>query len=226
MKHNILIDIDSIMDTRLVMLYSINEELAIEIFNSTYHLRTTDIFGNIPYNLFKGLHDLRNKAILNYAIPTNALSIVTSILATNVADIKNLDENYTIYLNTYPYKLNKVEEDNFTKTIEKIAPDADIEFLYLSKKELTPNIINEKEIYSIIMYDGAEWLEKQNRLLNIVDNPLLGKTLFIPAIVNERLPNLKINRNLFDTISKSLELIMTVIFVDVEYFSPIQKKKK
>lgn len=226
MRHNILIDIDSILDTRLVMLYSIDEDVATNVFNSTYDRRTSDVFDLIPYRLFKGLYELRSKTILNYAIPTKALSLVSTILADNVADITNLENDYIIYVNTYPYRLNKTEEENFSRNILKMAPDADVEFLYHSLKELTPQIITEKDIYSIIMYDGAEWLEKQNSLLNISEFPMLGRSLFIPALINESLPNLKITKQLFENISKSLEMIMTVIFIDVEYFNPIRTKKK
>ena len=74
-KQNILIDLDSILDVRLAILYSLLPK-SIDSVTKKYVERKTDLFAPVPYNLFKVYYDRRNKNILNYGIPTNILKIV------------------------------------------------------------------------------------------------------------------------------------------------------
>ena len=61
------------------------------------------------------------------------------------------------------------------------------------------------------MYDGLDWLEKQIALLNIVEDPLLGRTLIVPALINT--PGIEIKKEMFEKTAKAYEVIIDLIFI-------------
>lgn len=223
MSKAIYLELDSLVDTRLALLYSLNEETAIDILPE-YNIRRNDIFGNIPYRLFEELYKLRKKSILEFAIPTKILEILGMMVAEKRGDMRNMGDKYKLYLNTYPYVLTRDEQDKFSEVITRFIPDLVVECIYESPYTLTPKYIIDKDISDIIMYNGLDWLEKHIALFNIVENPLINKTIIVPAINNE--VGIKVDKNLFLDMAKRLEMVITVIFVDVDYFSPHIPTKK
>ena len=219
----IYLELDSLVDTRLALLYSLSEKTAIEVLPD-YHLRRNDIFGNIPYRLFEELYKLRKKNILEFAIPTKILDILGMMVAEKRGDVRNIGDKYKLYLNTYPYVLTKEEQDRFSEVITRFIPDLFVECIYETQYSLTPKFITDKDISDIIMYNGLEWLEKQISLFNIVEHPLINRSLVVPAITNEF--GIKVDKNLFLDTAKRLEMVITVIFVDVAYFAPMLPTKK
>ena len=91
-------------------------------------------------------------------------------------------------------------------------------------QQTTVDLIINNKIYTIIMYHGLEWLNKQVGLLNIVKNPLLNRELIVPALV-DNLAIDKANKKLFEELSKRMGTILTLQFVDARYFSPERLEK-
>ena len=108
--------------------------------------------------------------------------------------------------------------------LKKEYKNVNIVFINYSMEDLTPEFIINNKIYTIIMYHGLEWLNKQVGLLNIVKNPLLNRELIVPALV-DNLAIDKANKKLFEELSKRMGTILTLQFVDARYFSPERLEK-
>lgn len=222
-NRNILIDLDSILDVRLAILYSLYPNY-IDTITANYLKRKTDTFGNLPFTVFKAYYDKRNKHILNYGIPTNIFVILEEVLANHNEHIAFAGDEVTLYINSYPYNLNNDEIKEFKVRIENEYKNVNIAFINYSMEDLTPEFIINNKIYTIIMYHGLEWLNKQVGLLNIVKNPLLNRELIVPALV-DNLAIDKANKKLFEELSKRMGTILTLQFVDARYFSPERLEK-
>ena len=221
-KQNILIDLDSILDVRLAILYSLLPK-SIASVTKKYVERKTDLFPPVPYNLFKVYYDRRNKNILNYGIPTNILKIVEEAAIADREHITRTMVDNTIFINTYPYKLTENEKKEFSARLLKILPFVEINYIFKNMEELSTKFIVENEIFTVIMYDGLDWLEKQVALLNIVEDPLLGRTLIVPALINT--PGIEIKKEMFEKTAKAYEVIIDLIFIDARFFSPERERK-
>lgn len=221
---NIYIELDGLFDTRLPILSSLCENTAIDYFNSDkYDSRFTDKFGNIAYKVFDTYYKDRKKEILFYAIPTNIFKIIENINIDFVSDLKNNEVKVqTLYINTFPYKLDDNEKEKFKVYFLNYIKNVDIDFLYLNDYELKSNYLDEIKIKFIIKYNGMEWLEKQNGLSNLIENPLIGKELYVPALFNEKI-NTKIDKDFFLKLSKSLNIFTNVFFTDIVYWNAIKK---
>lgn len=220
---NIYIDFDALFDTRITLLSSINEDIAVKVFNNDYDRRTSDIFDIIPYSVFNTYYENRNKNILLYSLPTFIYKVLETITLDFYSNLKNKEvELQTMYVNTFPYNFNQEELDRFKITFENYIKNVTVEFISYSDYDLTPSILDSYKIGNIVKYNGIDWLEQQNRLLNIVDNPMLNKNLYVPALINFKL-NTKITKEIFKTISKSLGIFINVHFTDIIYWNMIKK---
>lgn len=220
---NIYIDFDALFDTRITLLSSINEDIAVKVFNNDYDRRTSDIFDIIPYSVFNTYYENRNKNILLYSLPTFIYKVLETITLDFYSNLKNKEvELQTLYVNTFPYTFNQEELDRFKITFENYIKNVTVEFISHSDYDLTPAILDSYKIGNIVKYNGIDWLEQQNRLLNIVDNPMLNKNLYVPALINFKL-NTKVTKEIFKTISKSLGIFINVHFTDIIYWNMIKK---
>lgn len=220
---NIYIDFDALFDTRITLLSSINEDIAVKVFNNDYDRRTSDIFDIIPYSVFNTYYENRNKNILLYSLPTFIYKVLETITLDFYSNLKNKEvELQTMYVNTFPYTFNQEELDRFKITFENYIKNVTVEFISHSDYDLTPAILDSYKIGNIVKYNGIDWLEQQNRLLNIVDNPMLNKNLYVPALINFKL-NTKVSKEIFKTISKSLGIFINVHFTDIIYWNMIKK---
>ena len=140
---------------------------------------------------------------------------------------KNGFKSYQAILNQI--KKDYIDDENeeikeFKVRIENEYKNVNIVFINYSMEDLTPEFIINNKIYTIIMYHGLEWLNKQVGLLNIVKNPLLNRELIVPALV-DNLAIDKANKKLFEELSKRMGTILTLQFVDARYFSPERLEK-
>lgn len=223
---NIYVEMDGLFDTRISMLSSINEDIAIEEFNKRYKYRTSDTFGLIPYSVFQAYYNIRSKHILLYSLPSFIYKVIENVTLDFYSDLKNKEiDLQTLYVNTYPYDFNQEELDKFKITFESYIKNVKVEFIHFSDYDLTPKILDDFNIKNIIKYNGIDWLEKQNRLLNIIENPMVNKNLYVPAVINFKL-GCKVNREVFESLTKSLAVVINVFFTDIEYWNMIEKNKR
>lgn len=222
--NNLYIELDGLFDTRLVILNAINEEIGTMIFNTTYNSRTNDKFGIIPTSVFNTYYKQRKKDVLTYALPTYIYNVIDNITTDYYADLKNNDGLQKLYINTYPYHLEETEIKKLKENLYYLKK-VDIEFITVSDNDLTPGYLESKNIFYMIKYNGIEWLELQSRLLNISDNPMLDKYLYVPAIFDDTYVDKKIkpNKDFFKGLTRAMGIVINLVFTDIVYWNTIKK---
>lgn len=191
--NGIFVDLDSLLDTRLPVVYYLDEELAATISNdNSYHDRITDRFGYLTNFIFNIFYKLRNKTILPYAAPTNILKIIHNYNIEAYAD-NRLTGGYKpskLYLNIHPYKLLQEEIDNISIAISKAANIDDIVVVDIPINDITPQWLKDK-ISLLVMYDGMRWLEYHISRYNLIREPLIDTILLSPALLLGKKTNYK-----------------------------------
>ncbi len=217
---SLLIDLDSLLDTRLPVVYTLNQELATEIIeNKEYVYRKKDIFGNISNDIFKSMYKARSKAVLNLATPTAILQFLIPYLIETKSDLKNVEalNSFYIYINVYPYKFNMMELIELENAFSPMFIDNPIKMVSMDFEELTPSWVMDN-VETLIMYDAIDWIEYNTANNNLVRTPLINKIIIGPALIGGTVKISDINKEFFMQISKSLGSLINYQAIDVSHF--------
>lgn len=182
---DVYVDLDSIVDTRLPLLYFLDEELAAKfVIENKYNNRHIDEFEYVTSDIFKSFYRDRNKSLLALATPTNIMSLIKSYYIETVTNNRILggDGKITIYLNIYPYELTYDEIVMLEIGLKEAVGDIIVKVVKMGPEELTPNWIIER-IHLMIMYSGMEWIEYHVSNLNLIKEPLTLTKLLVPALI-------------------------------------------
>lgn len=223
---NIIFDIDTILDTRLPIIYILDSNIAGEIVQSgAYQARRKDNFKEISNDIFMPLYRKRNKRILELAAPTAMLNMIRAHYGDVVTEQIKSDqpeEKAFLYVNIYPYSFNATELDNVKFIISKVIPKTDIRFVSMSNTELNPVWLKENVGY-IFKYDGLEWLELHVGNGNLINTPLMDIHLFAAAIVNGNIPSKKIDAQLYENMISVGQTVIDLTLVHLKEFSIVTK---
>ena len=160
--HSVFVDLDSLMDTRLALLYYHFPD-KIDTILSIYPFRLSDDYpGVVDYATFLDLYKERNKEIL-------LLSVITPIVYLLKDFVEKAIENLTqsiqpappkIFLNIYPYQLSEEEVSVIVNALlSSIGKKVDLEVVNMSNKEITPEFL--KACVNIYFkYDYYLWLDE------------------------------------------------------------------
>ena len=221
---NLYVDLDSIFDTRLPIVYYLDKNLSESIIkDKSYFNRIIDEFDYIDKNIFKVFYKNRNKTLLAYATPTNILRLVYKYYSevTTSNKIYGNDESIKIYLNIYPYELNIAETHNIISGIKSmISEDIDVSIISMSEEEVTPSWLLEN-VAAVFMYHGMDWLERHTANFNIINSPMLDVGMMVPAIISGNKKKIKMTEygDFFEGIEKSLGTLVKLKFLPVKDFS-------
>lgn len=225
---NILVDLDSILDTRLSILTNLNPDLAATMVNDmSYQSRVMDDFKEIPYTMFRAFYMNRDKRVLKDSTPTHIIELIQDYVNEAIVSSKkrNSFDGITVYVNCYPYNLTSVEIDNLSKALEYMIPNAAIKLISLTKDELTPKWVDEN-IAMLILYNGLSWLEHHNSLGNIVKHPLVEVALLTPPLVTNKHNITNYSKNLDDLEEMFKPLIRLTFTPVISFCTAITKKSK
>lgn len=220
------IDLDSMFDTRLALLYSMNRDIAQKCFmDKSYFKRKKDNFGPISYDIFMSLYRKRHKGLLQFAVPTNIISMLNEHYCSVYRDVKNYEDTTKpiVYLNTYPYELSITEQSNITLGLSKLIPNIHLLPICVSNAELTPEWVNEN-IRTMFKYDGLDWLEYHIATLDAIKKPMIDVLLISPALSNGVVPSIQITKDTFNNMMFAASSIITLMLVDASEFSAMIKK--
>lgn len=222
LNENILIDLDSLIDTRLPVVYALHSETAADLVQSgMYHKRIKDVFGNIPYRIFRRYYDDRTKDILRLATPTPMVDLLKSycIEAYESHVTQGIDMIPTLYVNTYPYVLNETEEDNLLKLFYNLIDvRVNIVLIHLDRDKLTPEYID-KHVVTVIMYDMVDWLEYHSAKGNLAKYPLLKGSCVGPLLANGDKPSSELTQDDFEQLRATFGPLCNLVLLQSRQFS-------
>ena len=226
--HSLYTDLDTLFDTRLPIAYMLSpSETIYQVESGSYHSRNRDNIGNISADILRSFYRYRTKNILQLSNPTPIFSLMMEqygILRTKLEAVEERNK-LKIYVNTYPYVLSLEEQNILLIKLCSIFETNNVELL-----DKNINNLNDSWFFSnigyIFMYDGLEWLEHETSSYSIIENPLVDKVLYVPAIVSGEVIDQKLDKSLFLRITEAFKLIVDINFVDTKYFSIGKTTKK
>lgn len=219
---NIMVSLDSLLDTRFGLLFELHEKIANDIVEcGRYHIRFRDNFGPITQDVFTSLYRNRNKYILDYALPTKLLKTIlpSCLRSRDLMPNKGGKIQPILYINYYPYDLND-EEIRRLKIMfgSELSFNSDyIKFISKDNHELSSQWVNENA-HMLFMYNGLEWLEYQTAHGRLDKNPLVGIILHTPFILHSSIPLSNLKNTAITEISNSFKTVIDINFVDSDYF--------
>lgn len=168
MKHNILIDLDVLLDTRIATLVNIDPEEAIKLLGAGYTERTTDDLNYFDTTI---TNEEYTKAYNNRNVDTLVTSRMTNYIFELAMMVKQLFENIKkdnsrikdpcIIINYYPYK--DLDDDTLKQIIyaveQYITEAITIKSIYMSPDKLDLKSLKELEVLTYITYDFQKWFE-------------------------------------------------------------------
>lgn len=229
---HVLVDLDSIMDTRLPVLYAIDENLAERVVkNNTYFKRYKDEFEYVTVDMFKPLYNDRTKNVLSLATPTAMLDTISDYCSEAILQNKKTggDGKLIVYVNIYPYDLSVDEFDNLASGIRYMIGDVDVSIVSMSKEELTPKWVDDN-LAMLVLYQGLDWLEYHTAMLNLIKNPINNVALMVPATVigNVKLKTTKANDiiKFFTDMEEMSKTLVKLKFIGINNYCGMLKQKK
>jgi len=224
MKNNdlniMLIDLDSLLDTRLGTLLSIDKERTKIALENNYHIRLEDKFKGFTNEEFKKNYANRNKLTLRRSMINNLIRIlrnfsITNIMTDNQYKLKTIDR---IIINLHPYKLNQEELKILNVAIkESIITNLEIEFIEMDIKKPNKTFIKENVKYWFC-YHYQDFLNTINKNDNFSDTFLFCPKL-LKEVDEEFLKELKNIENIFEYTIASYSPIIKLEFLNVYEFS-------
>lgn len=227
MKHNVLIDVDAIFDTRLGVISLFDEELAVEIMNNGWRERYADditIFTDaISKDAYQRMYQNRNKEVLKRSRLTSfifelgdTINHLEEMIKTDYGIIKES----TIYLNLFPY-IDLTDEEQFEFVVglkHYLQTDLDIQVVFYEPMKLNMPFLRDEEILTYITYDYGLWMRS-------IFSEELGKDYVIPypslqVLIPEVLPD-KDTLDTFTSDEKQLMGKQSVFDIMKLYWAPI-----
>lgn len=168
MKHNILIDLDALLDTRISTLMKINEVDALKLLELGYCNRQTDDLSNLDVSITNDEYALayskRNVDTLKEARITNYIfELATMIhqLTDDMARGTTRIDDVCLIINYYPYEdLDESTLQAIVYAIEQHVTSAiEIRTTYMKPIETGLNNLKASNILTYITYDFKLWFE-------------------------------------------------------------------
>lgn len=232
MNQNILVSLDSLLDTRLATLHRVNPDEAERILSNGYRTRESDQWVNFSEEISQ---DKYNEAYVSRDIDTLKASRPTSIVPV-INQITNslgkaaiqapFIERIRVDVNVYPYRMDdKLKEMIAGAVNEWVSVDTIVSIVDMPPSEVTPMFLD-RHYAGMILYDFDEWLNCHHEQL--IESPIPTVTVIAPALyLNEKPTEVDLKIEGSDSISAfaALEMAlmeyMSLTIMDVEYFSLI-----
>lgn len=222
-KHTgIYLDLDTIIDTRLNLLYAIDDKLADKVVKSDkWKNRFVDSFEYISYRVFKNLYKKRNRSLLS----TPRVTKVIELLSELTIKIRHRNINFgqsgnvIVYLNIFPYDIDIMEIDMLLNGISQSLP-SHVEIKIIKESYITPEWISNNVIV-VLMYDGLEWIEKNTANKNLIKINLPEVLMITPILTYPKHGVIKkppSDKELLN-ITETLLPIIRVEFASIDIFS-------
>lgn len=156
-----LVEIDSILDTRLGVLMDIVPDQVPSILADSYHDRLWDVFPGVDLLTFQRRYNERDVSILKNSWSTPMADLMTDFVMKTLKQTLRtpFHKQPKIDINSYPYVLNDTDAEIIIAAVAaKTNQQCDVSMVSYSPSDLNPVFL--KNHYEVVMmYDFQEWLE-------------------------------------------------------------------
>lgn len=219
---SLYVDIDSLFDTRLSVLYLLNRTVAEEeVSSNRYRKRIRDNFGPISADVFRAFYNRRSERVLELAAPTRILEFIKIHFGDVLSDIKNLgmEEELTMYINVHPYDLSIEEMERLEEAFSNQLGENRVKVIKLDYDEISPAWIMQ-HVGCVFMYDMNKWLEYHSATGELYNIPLVKVQCYAPTILTSSGDN-KINKDYFKALQEQMSMIVDYQLVPTDIYSAI-----
>lgn len=184
----IYVDLDSLFDTRLSVLYTLDSQRVAELLKHGYFGRDYDEFDGIDTEVYKKAYKERNVATIHHSsitgIPAVILYFAEQTLKARASTPFIMQPR--LHLNIYPYTLPDEAIAVIIEGVRIITKGLlDIEIIDRPLDQITPSYV--KDTYAVmVMYEYWEWLEIHSLNKNFESAFCPEVTLIGPAIVRSK----------------------------------------
>lgn len=216
---NILVDLDSILDTRLATLQRLGTDAVQNALNNDYFTRIADEFENID---FKAEYAKRDHKTLYQALVTPIISVINEFTQQTLTALVGspFRRQPKLLLNIYPYQLDDQQTQAIVQGLAKVTLNTiDIEVVNLNPEEITP-IYVKHNLAVMILYDYCQWLDIHSQNKNFLETQCPQVRLVVPLLLR--------SKNVIDTIplaeavdavERYASLFIRLMFHPVQEFS-------
>ena len=217
-------DLDSLFDTRAVLLAALSKqgELDIRVFGendiTNYFNRYRDNFGVISAWMFHYYYKYRTSNLLTHADLTKVYMYIRDYILDALKLAKG-EFSPVIYINTYPYTLSTEETTMMLGILTPLfGENTDIIFINIRSREIEHTWIKEKNIGMVISYSAMEWLNYQIEINNGLLPNLINVKVFAPFILEGVIKQKDLSPDLIDKLTMFFRTTCDFEFLPVEDF--------
>lgn len=237
-RRTIMVDLDTLLDTRLALLFYLdNEAGTLKGFTTAlrkeYATRTSDQWleeiSQLPKGEWQRLWSTRQTLdLLPLGRQTYSIKAILDYINDNVnQQIKpTRGDEYDLLINTYPYRLDDESAELICQMLdEQLVILGDIHTCHMSYDKLTPTYVKDN-LDSLWLYDYGKWLDLHMPYL--VENPRPTIQLMCPKLIKpipegEELDELeqRILKELdpFEVLTGTLSMFISIQFIPTFFYS-------
>lgn len=230
--------LDTISDTRLGTLATLNEDYAVEALKNAFPVRFTDdtksYCPSCDNDLFKEAYNNRGLTSLAKSYPTeHAVEFIDTIsdLETRVMTKEpGVADKYEIIINYWPYQLSDLQVDAYVKTIRTLFKTIfPIKMVSVPLNKVTTEWLDVNNVHIAYIYSYSYWVDSviSQRLLDgqLVKNTP-GITAYFPALMlaEDSLETLKSFKEEFGIIPDNFQSLTAALsqVIAIEWLNPAQ----
>lgn len=183
----LLVDLDSLLDTRIATIAKINPEASTGLLNDVYLNRSIDDFEKITNSAvsndeYKLAYQNRNKETLELARPTRILKLINeiSIELEKMSIDTPFITGFELTVNIFPYDLTKEEQEALREVVyDFLSISSIVNVINKPINDITPSFLK-NEFDGMIIYNFDEWFCIHQEGFNKIKLP--RHLVFAPAL--------------------------------------------
>lgn len=225
----VLIDLDSLLDTRLGVL-AVNDPESAEVVvgKEAYWEREHDDWagltnGRVDNTTFVQWWKARDAAVLRASMMSGMLMVLGQLLSEYNRNQQEgiVHEDIALEINLHPYTLTTEEIEELSHVLqETLYDDLVVSVSSYTREDLTPAVMN-KRYAAVIMYDFAAWIKQH--CFNIGKQRCPGLNVIVPRLFEKDPSDLTVGQKQEEILGFRLWLMEYIDFdfIDVRWFSLI-----
>lgn len=226
----VLVDLDSILDTRLGIAESLQTGLVNTLLGNDWSNRTRDNLiwelGNFTEAQYKEAYGRRDYKVLAKSLRTGVLTFIDHELTelTFTQDVDKGEISYTVHVNVFPYLLSKTEAEELKRTVRILVPSATFIDLYsIDPRILSGDWLVTSEYTHYYTYDINLWLKRHSA--KVIASPVPRLSVIGPRLreneldeLSDKEKELAMTISPWESMEQSFSFYLMLRYIDVAHF--------